>query len=620
MKQIFPISTNISRSKTPLLMGNGFTTINKNTPQVNSPSSLFSSIDSNKESNFTSYYKEFFLNQVNIKLDERVYDLISKMDDAKQYNEAKEQYNEAKRMLIREALNDKFNDYLKNNKNINRLNLKNYVDRINEKYSFDEKVNQLMFSLFTKLKTRKKKVFKYKIKNHLEKLFQGNVALYKKRKENHFEEKKKPEKKFDMKLLIKSNSDLAEYIRKNTKKKVMFEEKEKDKEKDKEKENTNKNDNNDENNKQFKRNEKKKRTFLDKKTIIKEYFNNLNVESNRRKSFLGETNGFNNSNFNSVNFQSDKNNNSSLLNLPNINSKIRFNNSKYNSSIRKESKGNKSSKKLTKIKNNITINLKDNKNEINPINKQDEKKDKDNSDKKSIFSALNNQRKGEEIKNKKSIKNLAEKDIKINQNLYNKINLNSKKPISRNRNNDFNKSQKNTFISEAANEMLSQLEKKERKLTKSTSKLKKSLLYFRSTSENFKNIKGNKNNYNKFNNFTKSNKDIKILTTNNNIKPNQKVTLMFKQVNENNSQFHFPIINKLFYKDKKGKVDMIDRIKNNLKNEYSEKIKEKNIFMDKETIGKEILNKLNDQFELEKLLEMANEIREKRRKEANYEI
>ena len=95
---------------------------------------------------------------------------------------------------------------------------------------------------------------------------------------------------------------------------------------------------------------------------------------------------------------------------------------------------------------------------------------------------------------------------------------------------------------------------------------------------------------------------------------------MFKQVNENNSQFHFPIINKLFYKDKKGKVDMIDRIKNNLKNEYSEKIKEINIFTDKEAIGKEILDKLNDQFELEKLLEMANEIREKRRKEANYEI
>ena len=621
MKQIFPISSNISRSKTPFIINNGHSTFNKNTPQLNSTSSLFSSIDSNKGTNLTSYYKEFFLNQVNIKLDERVYDLISKMDDAKQYNEAKEQYDEAKRLLIREALNDKFNGYLKNNKNFNRLNLNNYVDRINEKYSFDEKVNQLMFSLFTKLKTRKKKVFKYKIKNHLEKLFQGNVALYKKRKENHFEEKKKPEKKFDMKLLIKSNSDLAEYIRKNAKKKVNFEEKEN------EKENTNKNNDKDENNKiQFKRTEKKKRTFLDKKTKIKEYFNNLNVISNRRKSFAGETNGFNNSNFNSLNFQkeNDKTNNedSYLLNLPNINDKIKFNNSKYNNSLKKELKENKSSNKLKKLNDNIILNFKDNQNqnEINPIAIEDEKIAKDNSDKKSSFSILKNQKNEEEIKKKNSIKNLIEKDIKINQNLYHKLDLNTKKQITRNRNND-NKSQKNIYISETAYEILSQLEKKEKKLTKSTSKLKKSLLYFKNTNENFKTIKENKNSNLKFNNSIKPNKNNRISTINNNINQNKKITLMFKQVNENNSQFHFPIINKLFYKDKKGKVDMIDRIKNNLKNEYSEKIKGKNINnIDKEIIGKEILNKLNDQYELEKLLEMANDIREKRRKEANYEI
>ena len=621
MKQIFPISSNISRSKTPFIINNGHSTFNKNTPQLNSTSSLFSSIDSNKGTNLTSYYKEFFLNQVNIKLDERVYDLISKMDDAKQYNEAKEQYDEAKRLLIREALNDKFNGYLKNNKNFNRLNLNNYFDRINEKYSFDEKVNQLMFSLFTKLKTRKKKVFKYKIKNHLEKLFQGNVALYKKRKENHFEEKKKPEKKFDMKLLIKSNSDLAEYIRKNAKKKVNFEEKEN------EKENTNKNNDKDENNKiQFKRTEKKKRTFLDKKTKIKEYFNNLNVISNRRKSFAGETNGFNNSNFNSLNFQkeNDKTNNedSYLLNLPNINDKIKFNNSKYNNSLKKELKENKSSNKLKKLNDNIILNFKDNQNqnEINPIAIEDEKIAKDNSDKKSSFSILKNQKNEEEIKKKNSIKNLIEKDIKINQNLYHKLDLNTKKQITRNRNND-NKSQKNIYISETAYEILSQLEKKEKKLTKSTSKLKKSLLYFKNTNENFKTIKENKNSNLKFNNSIKPNKNNRISTINNNINQNKKITLMFKQVNENNSQFHFPIINKLFYKDKKGKVDMIDRIKNNLKNEYSEKIKGKNINnIDKEIIGKEILNKLNDQYELEKLLEMANDIREKRRKEANYEI
>ncbi len=64
---------------------------------------------------------------------------------------------------------------------------------------------------------------------------------------------------------------------------------------------------------------------------------------------------------------------------------------------------------------------------------------------------------------------------------------------------------------------------------------------------------------------------------------------------------------------------MIERIKFNLKQEYLEKKKGKKINKDKEIIGHEILNKLNDQYELEKLLEIAEIIRERRRKEANYE-
>ena len=62
---------------------------------------------------------------------------------------------------------------------------------------------------------------------------------------------------------------------------------------------------------------------------------------------------------------------------------------------------------------------------------------------------------------------------------------------------------------------------------------------------------------------------------------------MFKQVNENNSQFHFPLINKFFYQDEKGKIDMIDRIKFSLKQEYSEKLKEKKM-------NKRTRNKVNE--------------------------
>ena len=551
MNQIFPLSYN-SRSKTPFIR-NDFPIFNKNYPKLNSTSFIFSAIDANKEFDLTSYYKEFFLNQVNIKLDERVYDLISKMDDIKQYNEAKERYDEAKRLLILEVMNDKYNNYLKNNKNSKLVNIKNYIDKVNEKYSFDEKENQLMLSLFDKLKSRKKKVFKFKIKKHLENLFQGNIALYKKRQKNSFEEKKKPRKKFDMKLLIKSNSDIEEYI-KNNKKKVIFEE------------------NIDKNKNEFTRTEKKKRTFLDKESKIKEYFTNINILNNRRKSFMGSLTGFNTSNFNTLNIQKESSNNKdyTLLNLPNINDKNLYNNSIYNSSLKRDRKNIK--KNIIK-KSKSTLNLNIIQNKMNPINISDDK----------II---------ENIKQNKSNKNLIKNNI--------------------------NKNQKNIYFSDTAIDILSELEKNEKKLTKSSSKLNKKLINFKNTTGNFKIIvEGKGDNYN-FKSKNEGNKRSKIL--NNIIKPAKKIGLIFKQINENNSQFHFPIINKLFYKDKKWKIDMIDRIKNNLKKEYSEKINDKTVYRNKETIGQEILNKLNDQYEFEKLLDMAHKIRERRRKEANYEM
>ena len=401
MNQIFPLSYN-SRSKTPFIR-NDFPIFNKNYPKLNSTSFIFSAIDANKEFDLTSYYKEFFLNQVNIKLDERVYDLISKMDDIKQYNEAKERYDEAKRLLILEVMNDKYNNYLKNNKNSKLVNIKNYIDKVNEKYSFDEKENQLMLSLFDKLKSRKKKVFKFKIKNHLENLFQGNIALYKKRQKNSFEEKKKPRKKFDMKLLIKSNSDIEEYI-KNNKKKVIFEE------------------NIDKNKNEFTRTEKKKRTFLDKESKIKEYFTNINILNNRRKSFMGSLTGFNTSNFNTLNIQKESSNNKdyTLLNLPNINDKNLYNNSIYNSSLKRDRKNIK--KNIIK-KSKSTLNLNIIQNKMNPINISDDK----------II---------ENIKQNKSNKNLIKNNIKTK---YNKINFNLKKLNSRSRYKENNKNQKNIY-------------------------------------------------------------------------------------------------------------------------------------------------------------------------------
>ena len=84
----------------------------------------------------------------------------------------------------------------------------------------------------------------------------------------------------------------------------------------------------------------------------------------------------------------------------------------------------------------------------------------------------------ENIKRNKSNKNLVKNNIK-----YNKINFNLKKPNSRSRYKEYNKNLKNIYISDAAIDILSELEKNEKKLTKSTSKLNKKQSNLKSKNE-----------------------------------------------------------------------------------------------------------------------------------------
>jgi hypothetical protein len=130
-------------------------------------------------------------------------------------------------------------------------------------------------------------------------------------------------------------------------------------------------------NNEFKRAEKKKRTFLDKKSNIKDYFNNLNLLNNKsgRKSFVGSVVDFNSSNMNSL--QKGKNDSkyrkrqNSSLNLPNIKDKD-IDKLKFNSS-----KSSKTLKRSTKDKNKIKDNL-STKNLIDIKTSQDFKKNKKN--------------------------------------------------------------------------------------------------------------------------------------------------------------------------------------------------------------------------------------------------
>ena len=553
MLRPYPINSDLSRSRSTLLIKNYYST-NKNffSPNIQS---TFSLLDNSKDSSFKTQFRQCLLNQVNIKLDERVYDLITKMDDPKAYKEAKERYDEAKQILIKEILKDKYFDGFKT-KNLNVLNIKNYIDKINGgKYSFDEKDNQLMFSLFDKFKTRKKKVFKFKIKNHLENLFQGNVALYKKRKEKYLEEQKKPEEKFDLKFLLKSNpyKYIEEFLQRKKEKKLMSEQSDKNNnelEKNNDIKRINENDK-----KQYKRKSEKKKTVLEKKSIsVKEFFSNIiEGNKNRRKSFVETFTGFNSSsllskdnNKENKEYKDSKEENSSS-NLPNINGiESQFISSRNTSkkSLQKKQNTIKDKKydinsfkeKLdSKKSNNIIMkeNTNDIKNDDNPIETFKTKNEK--KDSKETKETRRN------IRDIIHSKNITIKNILIknnNQNKYTKININSKNnntKKNKTRNSTVcGKLKRKTYISDTANVFLSELNDKEKELSMNTLKMNTTLKCFKKTKSDFtKFMKSNSGYYNYLKEYSEKN----TLETNKNIIIGSK---------EKNSQFSFPIINKMF--------------------------------------------------------------------------
>jgi len=594
------------RRETPFIMRSGYTTFNSRSPQMKTNySSIFGPTNTKKDLLLSKYYKELFLKQVDLKLDEKVYELITKMHDAKAYSEAKEKYDETKRILIMEVLKNK-DDSSQYLKNPNIVNMKNFEDKLLHKFSYYEKDNQIMYSFFSKLKTRKKKVYKYKIKKTLDGLYQGNVALYKKRKKELLEQKKKPiEKKFDLSIYLKSNAEIEEYIKNFNKRKVMFDNNSNDK-------------SNNEENSSFRRSTKKKKTYVDKKNDekIHEYFKDLNIEQNRRKSLgVTKSTSFNFTNLHSFYHPRKSKQEIPPLNLPNINDKIelKFNNS--NKSIQKDKKDIKENEKQKETNENINIInfnenekskeiMNDDNNNSNNMQIEENKDDKidenenikDNDDK--------SDNKKESIiseKNSVSSKNSKNSDKQNNLKNFHKINI-IKANKTRNKKNCFESHKNNNTSLKYKNEILSELNNEKNGLTMSASKLNKSLKNFKNTKEDFNSIRKIKK--------SSSQNDI--------IPPNKKAGVVFKELSENNSQFHFPLINKIFYKKEKGECDMIDRIKYNLKHEYSEKLKQKKIDRKNSIDGREIINKLNDQYALEKLFELSEMFKKKRRQEEQY--
>ena len=98
--------------------------------------------------------------------------------------------------------------------------------------------------------------------------------------------------------------------------------------------------------------------------------------------------------------------------------------------------------------------------------------------------------------------------------------------------------------------------------------------------------------------------------------------LLYKEWNEATSLFHFPLINRVIYKSQK-KSDDIDEIKANLRKEYKDKVRRNRQESKRKIDGKRIIKKLNDKYEIARLIEYLNKLKEKQRKNdkfENYEI
>ena len=94
---------------------------------------------------------------------------------------------------------------------------------------------------------------------------------------------------------------------------------------------------------------------------------------------------------------------------------------------------------------------------------------------------------------------------------------------------------------------------------------------------------------------------------------------LYKVWNEATSLFHFPLINNVIYENKRN-FDGIDKIKADLKEEYLNKLKKNKKQKKKKIDGKIIMEKLHDKFFIEKLKDIAFDLKEKQRKKEQFEV
>ena len=134
------------------------------------------------DTSLNKYYKKYIQKQVHIQHQQKIYDLIEKMDDTKIFNSLKAEYLREKALL-----QNIHNDKKRENKRViytsNYINLNNCKEKLNAIYKLSTQDLNFMASLMHYLGNRPKKIYKAKINKKLEALSQGKLALFLKRKE-----------------------------------------------------------------------------------------------------------------------------------------------------------------------------------------------------------------------------------------------------------------------------------------------------------------------------------------------------------------------------------------------------------------------------------------------------
>ena len=547
--------------------------------------STLSEIIGMSDSTLNNYYNQFPLKQANMLLDSRMLALIAKMNEDKTFESLKTQFDEDKKKLLDKII--KNINYSKSDYSIiNHLNLKNFHSQLNKNYTYDAADNQLIISFFDKMKTRKRKVYKPKKNEYIDILYSGSSSPKKSKKRTQNETAKNGNK-----FLLKSHSDFGAYYRRKQNNLNIQSIKYKNDQKKEEKN---------------KLNEDVKKTLEIQKKISK-----LRLIKNKRRKSVEKILKLNEPQL-SIIIEENKNAKSSL-DLPDIKTNNKLNNSKENmlnnklkdikinaplSSEKRQRKDiDEPSMAITKDKDTIKMQLL--KNNIIKITQKNKDKNK---------ASLNETEKKESLnQSKKTMSKTI--NAKFLKDKYATIRI----KISDNEKIQY----MNRIYKQRFNKVISDFNEKEKKIEKKYTKINNLL-------NNLKNSNKGKDSDGRINSAQKDksrniNQNKKLIDYQKEDSPRKTSKFMFREWNAATSLYHFPLINKVIYKNKKN-IDDIEKIKTNLKREYSSKLKRNRQEYTRKIDGKRIMKKINDRLELERLREYSEDLRERQRKREQFEV